>query len=291
MDLKHRVPEVQSAIQNELHELHDFELVGSGGQKIVFSAKDSDDTTLIVKVIFAEADAKSRLEREVQAARKVSSNRVPEIFDIGEFQSSTGNPCIWLKEQYVPGVSLRAYLSEQSRLSKTELQTLGLQMLEALLDVKAADIVHRDIKPDNIIRDPSGDFWLIDFGLSRHLNMESLTADGRFGVVGTLGYSPPEQFENQKAQIDHRTDLFALGVTLWECATGTHPFRERIMFDHLALFKKIKQNELPTFHTKSGDAEFDGKLEGFLRVLLKPRVSHRPRTIEESTAWFEDVFS
>jgi serine/threonine protein kinase len=103
---------------------------------------------------------------------------------------------------------------------------LGLHVLEALERAETVQIVHRDVKPDNIMCDGEGNFWLLDFGIARHLELSSLTPTASpFGKM-TLGYAPPEQCRNVKGDIDSRADLFALGVTLHECATGRNGFFE-----------------------------------------------------------------
>ena len=118
---------------------------------------------------------------------------------------------------------------------------LGLHILEALEKTEDAKIVHRDVKPDNIMIDEAGGFWLLDYGIARHLELTSLTATGLpFGKM-TLGYAPPEQCRNVKTEIDSRADLFALGVTLHECATGKNGFFDPPPRDNLEILRRVER--------------------------------------------------
>src|SRR5690606_10231964 len=104
----------------------------------------------------------------------------------------------------------------------TDVVRLSLHTLETLAAAETANVVHRDVKPGNIISCTDGSFWLIDFGIARHLNLHSLTDSNQLWGKGTPGYAPPEQMRNAKPSIDGRSDLFALGVTIYEAASGAN---------------------------------------------------------------------
>src|ERR1019366_6588709 len=97
-------------------------------------------------------------------------------------------------------------------------------LCDGLSALKQEGIVHRDIKPENIRVKPSGAPVIIDFGLARHLSLPDLTQTVEGAAIGTPLYFAPEQFDGTKHDIDHRTDLFALGILLFEALTGEHPF-------------------------------------------------------------------
>jgi len=194
--------------------------LASGGQKLVLAAKHVTDGEVVVKLIHPGTDA-ARIERELEATTRVQAPRMPRIFERGQLTSNTGM-IVWFREQRIPGEVLSARIRSRA-LSHRELLRLALHVSETLVAAEAVRIVHRDVKPANIIVNPQGEFWLIDFGLARHLELESLTATALPGGCGTLGYAPAEQCRNEKPEIDARADIFALGVTIYEAATGRNP--------------------------------------------------------------------
>jgi len=194
-----------------------------GGQKLVFAGVYPVEGEVVLKLIHPRQD-QEQTRRELLAVSQVNSLRVPPILEVGIISTPVGD-CSWFRERKIAGKTVRELLV-LGPLSIPDLLRLGLHILEALLDAEQAKIVHRDVKPENIIRDSFGSFWLIDFGIARHLELDSITATvSAFGKF-TVGYAPQEQFRNVKTEIDARCDLFALGVTLYECATGRNPFAD-----------------------------------------------------------------
>jgi len=192
--------------------------------------------------------------------------------------------CLWFREHRVPGTAVNDVLAS-GPLSKDRFLRLGLHVLETLLAAETADIVHRDIKPQNIILDPHEEFWLIDFGLARHLGLESLTATAAmFGNV-TWGYAPPEQCRNIKQDIDHRADLFALGVTLYECVTASQPFRDGAR-DALEVLTRVERMQLPPTTVTFGESE---SFIDLVSALTQKRRDHRPPTIQYAYNWIRDI--
>jgi serine/threonine-protein kinase len=170
-------------------------------------------------------------------------------------------------------------------LSPKDVLRLGLHTLETLVAAEEKAIVHRDVKPDNIIRDPRGDFWLIDFGLARHLSLESLTATANVFGHATWGYAPPEQCRNFKQEIDARADLFALGVTLYECSTGTNPFRSGAS-SVLEVLHRVENDMLPRLSLDLSSAD---EFADFVTTLTQKRRDHRPRTAKEAFGWMQEI--
>lgn len=126
-------------------------------------------------------------------------------------------------EEFLDGESLRQRLAAGPT-SLSFVREVGDVLLIALGQVEAARLVHRDIKPENIMLTHDGRIVLIDFGIARHLDAISLTSSfAMFGPM-TIGYCAPEQINNQKRAISIRTDLFALGIVLYEMVTGRNPF-------------------------------------------------------------------
>jgi serine/threonine-protein kinase len=193
-------------------------------------------------------------------------------------------PIIWLREQRVMGESIRTHL-RRGPLALTQAIKLGLHVLEALADAERCRIVHRDVKPDNVMMDLNGDFWLLDFGSARHLDLESLTATSPFGGTGTPGYAPPEQYQNRKSEIDARADLFALGVTLYEAISGANPHTSGAR-DVRETLRRVDGGALPLLSIK-GDS--GGKISEFVTTLAQPRREHRPRSVAEALAWLSQL--
>lgn len=224
-----------------------------------------------------------RTARELVAVARVQSARVPIILDQGTIQTPIGD-CFWFREQRIHGRTVRELL-ESGPLDIQSLLRLALHVSETLVAAEAVSIVHRDVKPENIILDWSGNYWLIDFGLARHLGLESLTATvNAFGNV-TWGYAPLEQCRNMKQQIDARADLFALGVTLYECATGINPFRAGAR-SPLEVLQRVETGNLPrlqlSFRSESDFADLISTLTQRQRV-------HRPKSAREAYEWINEI--
>jgi serine/threonine-protein kinase len=224
-----------------------------------------------------------RTHRELLAVAQVQSPRVPKILGQGTIQTPLGQ-CFWFREQRIQGLTVRERLA-QGLFDTAPLLRLALHISETLVAAEAVKIVHRDVKPENIIIDPAGNAWLIDFGLARHLGLASLTATANFFGNVTWGYAPLEQCRNIKQDIDARADLFALGVTLYECATGVNPFRAGAA-DALQILKRVETDMLPrlqlTFPSASDFADLIATLAQRQRV-------HRPQNAREAHEWIRDI--
>lgn len=259
--------------------------LAQGGQKIVFAAQHASDGDVVLKLLLRSSDGQ-RLEREVLAGQLVECERVPRVFETGELDTQLGR-CIWLREQRVSGTTLRTRLERSGALDFTCVVRLGVQLLSTLAHAEAKRIVHRDIKPENMMIDASGNFWLLDFGLARHLDLESLTATKMPWGMGTLGYSPPEQLRNRKREIDGRTDLFAVGVLLHECATGTNPFRDGAR-DELEILRRAETLAMPRLQLADDQG---GALADLVSSLVQKFPTQRPRTVADALTWMREIES
>ena len=259
--------------------------LAQGGQKIVFAAQHASDGDVVLKLLLRSSDGQ-RLEREVLAGQLVECERVPRVFETGEIDTQLGR-CIWLREQRVSGTTLRTRLARLGVLDFTSVVRLGVQLLSTLAHAEAKRIVHRDIKPENMMIDTSGSFWLLDFGLARHLDLESLTATKMAWGMGTLGYSPPEQLRNRKREIDGRTDLFAVGVLLHECATGTNPFRAGAR-DELEILRRVETLAMPRLQLADDQG---GALADLVSALVQKFPTQRPRTVADALTWIREIES
>lgn len=253
-----------------------------GGQKSVFTASHNTHGKNVLKIFHPSADA-ARALREIQAVAAILSPRVPRILDKGIASSPTGD-VIWFLEEYVSGQTLRKKL-QAGPLSDTEILRIGFHVLEALKEAEARRIVHRDIKPENIIVVADGSAFLLDFGLARHLDQVSLTPTAALGGIGTVGYAPPEQFRNLKADQDSRTDLFAVGVSLYECVEGVNPFRQGAR-DGGEILHRVETTLLPPISRQIGNSN---EFTDLVLAMSRPKLSHRPASIVEAYDWIKVI--
>ena len=157
-------------LQQQFPNLKNIRPLVDGGQKSVFTADHPIEGRIVLKLFHPGADVE-RTAREVEAVATINCPRVPRILETGTATSSTGD-VIWFLEMLVEGQTLRSLLN-QKQLSPSEILRIALHTLEALYAAEHWRIVHRDVKPENIIISPEGSAWILDFGLARHLDKES----------------------------------------------------------------------------------------------------------------------
>jgi serine/threonine protein kinase len=211
--------------------------IGRGGMGIVYKARDASLNRFVAIKILGEqltedATFLQRFVREAQAAAGLSHPNIVQIYFIGE---DNGHP--YFVMEYVSGRSLDQLLQAEGRIDNPRASQIILQAAHGLAAAHDKGIIHRDIKPANLILDDRGLLKIADFGLALPADAHTqLTATGMF--VGTPGYLAPEQVSGEKA--DHRTDIYALGVTFYLLLTGTPPFRGD---SPLALVRQILDTE------------------------------------------------
>ncbi|MDH3890463.1 MAG: tetratricopeptide repeat-containing serine/threonine-protein kinase [candidate division Zixibacteria bacterium] len=195
------------------------EKIGAGGMGEVYLAEDSKlSRNVALKFLpthlCQDEDSRTRFTREAKAAAKLDHPNIVPVYEVGEFQ---GRP--FFAMAHIGGEPLRE-ITKAGKLTVAEAVGLTMQICEGLHEAHDAGIVHRDIKPGNIIIDTKGKPRLLDFGLATVTGEEKLTKTG--STLGTVGYMAPEQISGGK--IDKRSDLFSLGVILYEMLTGRRPF-------------------------------------------------------------------
>jgi eukaryotic-like serine/threonine-protein kinase len=194
--------------------------LGSGGMSTVYLARDTTlDRQVAVKVMHREmseqADQLERFRQEARAVAKLSHPNVVSVIDAGE---DGGYPYIVF--EYVEGETLKARINRIGALDTQEALAYAIEIARGLTVAHARKMVHRDIKPQNVLIDSEGRAKLTDFGISRQLEQDGMTATGR--VLGTTDYVAPEQAMGRGA--DQRSDIYSLGVVLFEMLTGGVPF-------------------------------------------------------------------
>ena len=196
-------------------------LVGIGGMAMVFEADDLlKKTTVAVKILKEEfaADEVSvqRFINESKAVLMLSHPNIVKIFDVsvkGEYK--------YIVMEYIDGITLKAYMQRKGTLSVKETIAYSIQILRALEHAHLGGDVHRDIKPQNIMLLRSGQIKVTDFGIAKLPDAKTLTATDK--AIGTVYYISPEQAAGEKG-IDRRTDLYSVGVLMYEMITGKLPF-------------------------------------------------------------------
>jgi HAMP domain-containing protein/predicted Ser/Thr protein kinase len=196
-------------------------LLGEGGMGVVYRARDRDLGDIVaLKLVRSETmqndpNALERLKDEVRLARRISHRNVARTHDFGE-----SDGIYYVTMEYVAGTPLKELLRTRGRLPVDATISVGKQLCRALEAAHEQGIIHRDIKPQNIIVAPDGLLKVMDFGIARAVERKKgMTQTGL--VVGTPEYMAPEQLMGEA--IDHRVDLFAAGVVLYECLTGRRP--------------------------------------------------------------------
>jgi len=226
------------------------EILGAGGMGVVYRAFDRElQEPVAIKTLRAEAlaggnTALERFKQEIKLARRIAHRNVVRTYDLGEVGGT-----YYLTMEFVEGTSLKQLISSRGKLPVPVTLTVGKQLCRALEVAHAEGVIHRDIKPQNMVVEPNGFLKVMDFGIARLANPpkgKGLTEAGM--SIGTPDYMSPEQLSG--LEVDARADLYAAGVVLFECVTGRVPFEAETTW---ALVAKHLEEQPPDPRSLNGD--------------------------------------
>ena len=239
-------------------------VLGAGGMGSVYLAAVEGEARglargaqVAVKVVhphlFARQGFFKRFLREAEVGRRVRHENVVRTLDVDEDAS-----CRFLVMEYVEGQTLRALLDELERVPEELCRHVGCEIAKALAAIHAEGAVHRDVKPENVLITKDNVVKVMDLGVARLADEEMrLSQTGAF--VGSVRYAAPEQFKGRDTKLDGRADLYALGLTLYELATGAHPFADEEF--HAVLRRQMTEVPRPA-------GELNPQVSPFLEELL-----------------------
>lgn len=259
----------------------DDHVLGIGGQKCVYSGMHAQFGHVVVKCVF---EPSPRIDREIEIVRSHGFNNVPKIYDVMEVDWD-GIPSQVIIEEFIKGASLAELIREGRRYGIKEIISFLRQALAFVGEISSQGIVHRDIKPDNILIADAGDYYFIDFGIARDLQDISLTQTGMASPL-TPGYGAPELYTGKKDEIDVRADLFSLGVVAYELVSGSNPFRPKGENNPYQIFMKTITVSPVTFHLEGDD---QAQIMGFISAMMSKDRYMRPRDAIQATEWLESV--
>lgn len=251
------------------------------GQKQVYLVSIDTYGEVMLKIIKRMDE---RIRREIDIVNQNDIPGVPKIKEISSFPYN-GEDHYYLFEEYIDGETLSDVL-KRGPLDLPQSLKLFESLLIIVAKLESLGIVHRDIKPDNIICAKDGSYRLIDFGIARNLNLTSLTLTVAAVGPHTPGYGAPELFQYNKAKINSKADLFSVGVVVYQAIFGRHPFITGKEADLNEVWYRTA-TVMPKDDLIPGDT--DSQLIGLIQTLMQKQVSKRPPSAEKALEWYYTV--
>jgi serine/threonine protein kinase/tetratricopeptide (TPR) repeat protein len=247
-----------------------LDVLGEGGMGAVYKAKDRELNRMVaLKVIRPELARNpaivERFKQELRLSHQVTHKNVIRIYDLGE-----GEGVKFITMEYIEGKDLRSLIREKKRFTPEETVEVIQQVCQALDAAHSVGVIHRDLKPQNIMQDRAGRILVMDFGLARTLQGDGMTQTG--ALVGTMEYMSPEQALGK--ELDQRSDIFSLGLIGYELLTGKMPF-----VAESALASLIKRTQERAIPVSDVDDQIPGTLSGIVSKCLERDLSDRYQSV------------
>jgi serine/threonine protein kinase len=252
--------------------------LGRGGMGVVYKAKDRElDEIVALKVLRPEiarsVDMVRRFRGEIKLARKIRHRNVCGIHEFGQ-----DGHLQFIAMELIEGVDLKKVLREKGPLPVDQAYEVSMQVAKGLQAIHDAGVVHRDLKTPNLMRDPTGLVRLMDFGIAKDARTDSADHTATGQIIGTPEYMSPEQARGER--VDHRSDIYALAIVMWELFTGDVPFRGD---SPLATLYKHLHDPPPV------DGPGSARLPGPLRPVLQKAMAKRPEDRYQSVRELGDA--
>jgi serine/threonine-protein kinase len=250
--------------------------VGQGGMAVVYRAVDETlKREVAIKILHqhlaSEPESKARLEREAQSVAKLHHENILEIFDY----SGPDSPSSYIVTEFIDGQTLKDFLAAHPIGYPEVAALIAVEIGGALAHAHAAGIIHRDVKPENVMIRKDGVLKLMDFGIAQVVDLQRMTVTGQ--LLGSPAYMAPELIEGKP--LDFRTDVFALGIMLYQLATGSLPFAGKNPHEVL---RRIVEGKFPEPRTLNRRVS-DGLARMMSRALAR-RPDDRYGSLERLTA-------
>jgi eukaryotic-like serine/threonine-protein kinase len=249
-----------------------LQLLGEGGMGSVYKARDREVArTVALKVIRPDLAGNAaiigRFKQELVLSHQVTHKNVVRIYDLGE-----AGGVKFMTMEYIEGEDLRKLIQEKTKFPPEEAVEIMRQVCRALEAAHAVGVIHRDLKPQNVMRDHQGRVVVMDFGLARSLESDGMTQTG--ALVGTVEYMSPEQGLGR--QLDERSDLFTVGLIFYELLTGKMPYKSDSAL--ASLLKRTQERAAPV---SEHDASIPRPLSDIVAKCLEPKIQNRYRSVAE----------
>ena len=249
-----------------------LEKLGGGGMGVVYKAQDTKlDRFVALKFlpphISADEDEKKRFIQEAKAASALDHQNICTIHEIDETEDGQLFICM----AYYEGETLKGKI-DRGPLKIDEAVDTAIQIAKGLIKAHNSGITHRDIKPANVMVTNNREDKIVDFGLAKHTGKTSLTGDGI--AIGTAAYMSPEQAKGEK--IDHRTDIWSLGVVLYQMITGALPFQGE--YEQAIIYSILNEEPRPTTELRAG---VSAKLGRIVEKALAKDTAERYQHVDE----------